>query len=389
MQRFRRQLLVPALVVALFLGALTGCGSDPEETETGPVLTTATVTRLADTSDGLAQPELTETFRLPAGSIVEVDAPTYAAVRSITGLPHPLNRFSLLDLRTGRMTTLLGQAVRHDAGFDIVDARAGERVAAWVETNMTTGEWSVQAGRLDGISIGTPVEVASGDATTMLPSIGVSGDEVIWLVSPDEGAEGSTGNAVLSALTLGSGGEPRVLFESAETVSLPVTVAGRVATVAERRRVTGIRQSTIRAIDIDSADEIASLELPAPINPSDAVYLDGRFSFSVPARYDGVGPLGDVGTFLQVEDAEFIRVARQPLDTPALVDGRFVVKDGRAISIVEADSKTHATLPTVDKLPDYGEYLASNGIASDIVTFTSPDVAMGEEPFTTVQVYSY
>ena len=385
------RLLTVAAVVALAFSAsaLTGCGGRDDEPTPVSDLRTATVVRLTDTDASLEAPELVATHRLPAGSIVEVDASSRAAVRSVTGLPHPLQRFSLLDLKTGSFTTLLDQAVGHDAGYDIVDVRVSDSIAVWLETDMTSGAWRVFAADLPGSTLGSPLEVAFGGAGTLLPSIGVSGNDVLWLVAPDPEAAVPAPEAVLYALLMGSDGEPRTLFTSASTVSNPLTVAGRAATVVERARVGGVRQSTVRAFDIDTDKEVASLAVPAPINPSDATYLNGRFTFSVPARYDGVGPLGDVGTYLQIGSTEFIRITRQPMDTPAFVSGRFVSKVGRGIVVVEGESKTHVELPSVDKLPDYGEYLASNGIASSVVTFTSPEVGAGQQPYTVVQVYSY
>lgn len=377
------------LVLVLVTSLLAGCRSSVEEPQTVSDLRTATVVRLSDTETTLPAPELIATHRVPSGSIVEVDAANRAAVRSVTGLPHPLQAFSLLDLKTGAFITLLDSAIGHDAGYDIVDVRVSDSIAAWLETDMTSGAWKVFAAELPGTILGSPFEVAAGGEGTLLPSIGVSGNDVLWLTAPDPDSATPAPEAVLSSLLMGGDGEPRVLFTSAATVSNPLTVGGRAATVVERARVSGVRQSTIRAFDLDTGNEVASLAIPAPINPSDAVYLNGRFTFSVPARYDGVGPLGDVGTYLQIGSTEFIRITRQPMDTPAFVSGRFVSKVGRGIVVVEGESKTHVELPSVDKLPDYGEYLASNGIASSVVTFTSPEVGAGQQPYTVVQVYSY
>lgn len=328
------------------------------------------------------------TFTLPAGSTVEVDSENIAAVRSITKVAHPLAEAGILDLMSGEYSLVLPQAVRHFEGFDLVDVRATDTMLMWVEAKASDGSWAVFSASLSGVIPGEAVLLEEGSADYLVPSIAVSGSTAVWLHAPDPEKSKNTQKTEVRARDLGAA-ESRVLYSTDATVRLPLRVCSGVVTVTDRVLVAGTRRSEIVAVGVADGKPVARLVLPAPIAPSDAVYLDGAFSFAVPAKYDGVGPLGAVGTYLQTGEDSFIRLPKQPLDTATRKGAIFVAKEGKSTVVVDATAQTYFLIPAVDNAPDYGDYLSVNGSGSRVVTFTQPTPIDGTEPYTIVRVFAF
>lgn len=376
-----------SVAVALAAG-LVGCSSsgDPDVGRS-VVVEESGVTVLADLTADPAVIQPTAEWKVPQGSIVEVDSTRHAAVRSTTGEAHPLQEIGLLDLSSGEYSVVIPRAIGHDEGFDLCDVRATDELVAWIETRPSDDAWAVWAAPLSGSVPGAPVLLDEGDSSTVLPSMTVWGDRVCWLAVPDPDGT-SDADAQLRVRALGDDAY-RAIWASSSTVTGSVRSAAGTVTVVERSRVSGTRRSSLIALDIESGDVVDTLVLPAPISPSDAVFLDGAFAFSVPAKYDGVGPLGSVGTYLQTGDATFVRLPRQPLDTPALVGNWFAAKEGASVVVVDATAGSYVGLPPVSGAPDFGEYIASNIPSSRLVTFTQPVVDDGSEAYTLVRVFSF
>ncbi len=366
-----------------------GCSRGKDDASSGAIqVPESGVTSLADLTVEARTVEASGAFTLPAGSIVEVDSENIAAVRSITKVAHPLAEAGILDLTSGEYSLVLPQAVKHDQGFDIVDVRATDTMLMWVETKAADGSWAVFSASLSGVTPGQAILLEEGTADYLLPSIAVSGSTAIWLHAPDPEKDKSAEETEVRARDLDAT-ESRVLLSTDATVRLPLRVCSGVVTVTERSLVAGTRQSEIVAVGVADGKTVDHLVLPAPIAPSDAVYLDGAFSFAVPAKYDGVGPLGSVGTYLQTGKASFIRLPKQPLDTATRKGALFVAKEGKSTAVVDAAAKTYFLIPAIDNAPDYGDYLSVNGSGSRVVTFTQPTPTDGTEPYTIVRVFSF
>lgn len=376
-------------VILSFALLVSGCSRGKEDSGSGAIkVPESGVTSLADLTVEDRAVVASATFTLPAGSIVEVDSENIAAVRSITKVAHPLAEAGILDLSSGDYSLVLPQAIKHSEGFDIVDVRATDTMLMWVEAKAADGAWAVYSASLSGATPGEAILLEEGTSDYLLPSIAVSGSTAIWLHAPDPEKDKSEETTEARARDLGAA-ESRVLYATDATVRLPLRVCNGVVTITQRELVAGTRRSEIVAVGVADAKTLDRLVLPAPIAPSDAVYLEGAFTFAVPAKYDGVGPLGSVGTYLQTGEASFIRLTKQPLDTPTRKGAFFVAKEGKSTAVVDAAAKTYFLIPAIDNAPDYGDYLSVNGSGSRVVTFTQPTPTDGTEPYTIVRMFSF
>ncbi len=107
------------------------------------------------------------------------------------------------------------------------------------------------------------------------------------------------------------------------------------------------------------------------MRPSDAIYMDGTFAYTLEASYDSTSAASQAGTYRDLGDGKWFRINRASLCTPALCNGWFVSKYGKGIVAIDTKAMEYFAIEAPDRSFDYGDFLASSGLCENIVTYAT------------------
>ena len=326
----------------------------------------------------------TLTVELPYGTLVYATDDAIAACLIPTNGAAPLNTVSLLTLGGGQEIPLLEGAVGMNEGFEIYDVRASSSGIIWVEADILDNIWRVYGATLDGDSyaLGEVMLLDEGDASLYeTPTLGVAGMYGFWQVLPKLGGEAITEDSLFKRTVFGSG-NAEVLYTSHGRMATPPYSCADSVVISPRVDTSGIYYQ-LTAIDAATGEVRDTLVLPASMKPLEAAYGPCGFAFSLDAWYQYEEGLDSIGTYTPVSlpgtgteaysGASWICYDRAPTAPPAWCSGDLIVKS--RYSVVGVDSAAQQTFVLdVDSGADtYGEYLATTGDRSSIVTFTNID----------------
>lgn len=394
----RRQLLYGALGIGALAavggaaGAVSSIQKEQSTVDTLKVSTDAVFTT-ADCGDmGSAPLTLTNEYRMPYGTLVWANSERYAACLVPTESSSPLAQVAVLPLGSGEAVTVLDGPVSSGRGFDIYDVRLNDSGIIWTEANCFSGEWRIYQATHSAGSIGSPVQVDQGGNAYDTPFIAVAGNRAFWQVMPNPDGEASSEDSLLKSAAFGSS-EVRTDWTSTGRMSTPPYSTGTGIVITPRVDTSGVYHQ-LTLIDAESGQMQDSLALPASMKPLEAGYVQERFTFSFDAIYSYGDGIANLGTYVPVDEGgksgdSWFRFDRTPTAPPAWAGTCFVVKSTRSVACVDVATRTVFSLECPDKCDDFGEYLASTGAVSTVVTYIGmPSATEGEEGYTLVRTWS-
>lgn len=384
----RRHLVVGAVGI----GALAAVGGgayalSQQNAETDDIATLdvpeSAVTSSNDLGDAAPAEEhmqLAGNFELTYGTLVFASCDTLACCLIPSEIANPLCTVGILWLDSGNLTTVLSSPLGQAEGFQIYDARANEHGLVWVEEDILENTWRVYSAALSAEgALGVPALMEEGGGDWETPSIAVAGSRAFWQVMPKEDSDSSGENSLLKAAGFGSTDVRTIWSSTGRFATAPYTCVDSVV-VTPRADTTGAYYQLTR-IDADSGNATDTLVLPSRMTPLEAAFGENGFMFSFDAIYNYGGGIANLGTYCPMQNAQgsdyssvpWFRFARTPSAAPAWCGDYLMVKSSNSVCGIDLASGTWFSLGVENGADDYGDYLASTGIAGSIVTFSNID----------------
>lgn len=360
---------------------------------------------------------------LPYGTLVWADDDDVAICILPTETGKPLVEIGLVELGSGNMNKILEHAVGENEGFEVFDARATKSGMVWTEADILDNHWKVYTANLSGKSLGDAVVVAEGDSNWEMPALAVCGSKAFWQLLPNLNGDFATEDSKLMSASFGDVGSVQELYISRGRMACAPSGTASGVAFAPRADTSGtVYQLT--HIDSETGQITDALTLPSGMKPSDISYGSTGFSFCFSGIYDYGKGISNLGTYTAAyapaydfakaqEDAvagimaskssssngsdlteaeskqadtraaesvaqlyssaEWFRFPRSPVTTPAWCGNWFLVKSANSVAGVNMNERRYFTFDVEDGAPNYGEFLASSGQCSRIVTYTNID----------------
>lgn len=383
-----------ALASAAVLGApalLTGCGkgSGSDGPDVLEVLSSDVVTldAFAEISDTTGYFEVKELAQYPKGTMLFASEDVTAAALCTGETASPLSTCSLVNLETGVMSPVLERAVNHDTGFSIFAVRASRELLAWVESNYLTADWMVYCASIsDGKTIGQPVKLDEGNAEYDTPELAVIGTAAYWIVQPAEDGPRTSEDSLLKVAAGGS--RSSTLITSHGRFNGGLSVSGNVLTAMPRAETSSGVYYELTAISAGSGATIATQVMPHSFRPSNAIYMNNAFAFTIPASYDYGGGIANVGTYYPIAGSSWLRLARQSLTPPGLCNGWLFAKSSSRTVFIDTREQQYFVVNAPDGCTDYGDYSVCVGEVARVCNYATVNRYVGTERTTSVVLRS-
>lgn len=366
-----------ALAGAAMLGApsvLTGCSGDSTDNSLKVLEVSAndvvTLDAFAEIEDPTGYFEAKEIAQYPKGTMLFASEDVTAAAFCTGVSADPLSTCALVALETGVMTPALDQAVNHETGFNISSVRASKDLLAWVESNYLTSEWSVYCASIsDGKLSGQPVLLDGGNAEYDMPEIAVIGNSAYWIVQPAENGPRTSEDSFLRVAAGGSRSSD--IITSHGRFNGGLAVSGQVLTAMPRADSSRGVYYQLTAIANGSGNPVATQVLPHSFKPSNAIYMNNAFAFTIPASYDYGGGIADVGTYYPIAGNMWLRLARQSLTPPGICNGWLFAKSSSRTVFINTSEQQYFVVNAPDGCEDYGDYSVCTGEVSRIYNYST------------------
>ncbi|MEG0683180.1 MAG: Tat pathway signal protein, partial [Raoultibacter sp.] len=378
----RRHFLYGALGVGVLAAAAAGGSALQSATEKRDTITYLEVPEqavfsLADCSEiPLDQAlQLTGSYEFPYGTLIWSNNDTNAACLLPTETANPLVHVGIITLASGEATTVLEAAVGQAEGFEVYDVRASEAGLVWTEANILEGLWRVYGAPLAGLVLGAPTLLDQGDEQWEAPSIAAVGAAAFWQCLPKAKGAAATENSLLKRADFG-GGQASVLYTSSGRMSTPIYPLADSVVITPRVDTNNVYHQLTR-IKASDGSTMDALVLPPAMKPLEAGYGATGFTFSFEGRYNYGDGIANLGTYAPqtAHDPEnyqglpWFHFDKVPSAPPAWCGNFFMVKSTRAVSGVDLANKTYFSCGTESGCEDWGDYLASTGTNTHIITF--------------------
>ncbi len=350
------------------------------------VFTTQDCTQLGNTD---AHMQLYASIKLPYGSMVWANSSTYAFALIPTETGKPLSQVAILALPSGSYTTVLPNAVGEAEGFEIYDVRGCDSGLVWTEADILDGVWRVYAATHDGSSIGQPVLLDEGDGNWEMPMLAAVGSHAWWQLLPrtDGEARYESSKLMRSPFTVA---KPEEVLSSNGRMSTPPYATEGGVVVTPRAETSG---TYYQLTHIGASGKITdTLILPSLMRPLEAGYGKTGFSFMYDAIYNYGGGIANLGTYTPAKAGSpagndptgaagaetygkrtWFRYDRVPAAPPAWCGKWFMVKAPTAVVGVDVEAREYFLLEIKSGCDTYGEYLATTGTQSLVVTYCNID----------------
>ena len=288
----------------------------------------------------------------------------------------PLNKLALLGLDSGNVKTVRGKAVGHDEGFEFLSASASDEMLVWVESNYLTSDWRVYCASVDekALSISGAILLDEGDSDYDAPAVEAVGSTAYWIVQPSEDGSKTTEDSHLKASATGS---PIVVHTSHGRFCGGLSSSAGILCAMPRVDTSGVYYQ-LTAFEASSGSIVASQAMPASYRPAAAIYMDGRFAFTIEASYDYGGGISQVGTYWPLGDGTWLRLAKTPLAAPGLCRGWLYAKSGSRTVLIDLDSRAYITVDAPEGSEDWGDYPIAVGERNRIYLYATVENDSGE-----------
>jgi hypothetical protein len=316
--------------------------------------------------------ELQATHELPFGSLVHQMGPSRVLVLLPGEEGEGFRKIGTLDLGSGTLTTVIDTPVSTGRNALIYDARASDGALIWVEVDVGEQDWHVYAATLEGTVVRNTQLVEEGDADYEPSMLAVAGRKVYWTVMPMAAGPANQEDSFFRALDFAQGDETgqrvpyTVLTSHGRMITNPlvtdgiVTFVPRVDTQNVYYQLTALNCSDDRPVDF--------IVLPQSLRVTEAIYMNGSFTFSIESNYDYAGGLKNFGTYRDMGDGAYLHVGRPPV-CPAVSFGKFLIikTPASVLGIDPVEQKLFIVKPPTYST-DYGEALVGWGVQDRIVT---------------------
>lgn len=361
-------------VAAGSVAAASGCSSDTADVDVLDVSEDDVVTldSFKELSSSAGRVDVDDLCTLNGGTILGGTGSAVCAAILASDTANPLNRLALLGLQSGRVSTVRQRAVGHKKGFEFLSARASNNMIVWVESNFLTSEWRVYCAgvRQKALSIHNVVLLDSGDADWDAPAIEAVGNTVFWIVQPSEDGQKTTEDSHLKASAAGA--SPVVVHTSHGRFCGGLCASGGVVTAMPRVDTSGVYYQ-LTAFESTSGSVISSQVMPASFRPQAAVFMDGKFSFTIGASYDYGGGISEVGTYFPLDDGTWLRLVKQPYFAPGIAGGWLFSKSGARTVLVDLDNRAYLTVDAPEGSADWGDCPICIGKSRRVFVFATVD----------------
>lgn len=349
-------------------------------------------TSLTETGQGCFH--ITNDITLPYGTLAWANSSNVIACLVPTDVAKPLSKVQLINTDSGKITTVLDQAVGLKSGFEIYDVRANDYGIIWTEVNILQGEWRIYASKFNGGFNIDPIMIDTSDSQWETPTICVSNNYVYWQVLPDiNGPKAELLSSLkkqnlqnLNKLEESFSGNcntneqiqdnQNTVFTSMGRMSTPVNIYDKGVIITPRKKSNNI---IYQLTYLNNNDQIIdSIELPQSMKPMDAGYGQTGFNFAFDAIYNYGEGISNLGTYTPMEKAannyensKWLNFSRVPSASPAWCNDYFIVRSTMSICIVDLKNNSYFVLDRPNASDEYGDYLASCGNCNKIVTYAN------------------
>ena len=378
---------------ATAMASLVGCSPDEGNKPTGTpqvVDTTKVVNVLKDYKQADAGLTAAKTWNLPVGTVPFLTSGMRAAIMQAPESAVHVNTLGVLSLNDGTTGTVLDTPTLGKP-YEFFDVRCSEQVMAWVEMNYLTGAWTLFGQECTASALtGKPTKLDSGGKNYQPAVITVSGASVIWYKMPSITGTRLSEHSYCRLWNLGDGQSPRTVYNSPGRFAAAPRVSGRTLTIVPRVKEQDGTYYGLTAINLDDSNltQVAQLVLPVGVSPFDAVYNGKSFAFSIEAAYNGVGALGQMGTFIGREGGPYVYFSREPTAPVTSSGSRYLIKSQSGFYVVDTDKKTYGAIASTDRALDFGDYPASEGETKNFLTFATVRDDQGIPSNVTMKLYS-
>lgn len=377
---------------AKFVGDKVSKGKETDNTLTVPKTNVIVSDNI--TEDEIEFLTITQDITLPYGTLAWANSSNYITCLVPTNVAKPLATVDIINSKTGNRETVIEESVGQKNGYEIYDARANENGIIWTEVNILQGEWHIFASKLSNGTLTNPVMIDIGRDDWETPSIAIADNYVYWQVLPKVDGSKSKLNSSLKKCSLSSLTDcgsnttqnyktnldieqnPNTVYVSYGRMSTPVYAYNNGVVITPRLESKNVvHQLTY----LDFNDKVAdSISLPQNMKPLEAGYGTTGFTFSFDAIYNYGEGISNLGTYTPLKDSKnnytdsrWLNFSRVPSAAPAFCDNFFVVRSTMAICVVDLKSETYCILGRPNASDDYGDYLASTGNCTRIVTYAN------------------
>lgn len=353
--------------------ALGGCGdSDNKQVEVLEVPESAVTT--LDAFKGYKNADkhckIKELGTYAKGTLFSTSGTAVAAALCPGDTANPLNTVGLVDLSTGKLTTVLDKAVNDASDYSIYDVTSSDDLLVWVESNFLTSDWAVYCATINAkkMRIGEAVKVDEGNADYDAPQIAAAATTAYWIVQPAEDGSKTSEDSLLKAAAGGSAAS--TVYTSHGRFNGGLTVSGGVVTAMPRADTSGTYYQ-LTALQTGTGAILASQVLPRAFRPNSAIYLANGFAFGIEASYDYGDGISNVGTYCPLADGTYLRLTRTPVTAPGTCGGWLFCKSGSRTAFVNLSKRSYFTVDPPDSCEDYGDYPVAVGDGDKVYVYAT------------------
>lgn len=315
-----------------------------------------------------------QTYTIPLGSVLRPGEGTWLAMTSVGTTSNPAVLGAALSLASGNVFNVVTQTVTANRpSIAIFDVRCSDSAYAWVEMDLLTKAWALYAAPFsDGALTGSSTTLWKADANWDPPRMTVTEDKVIWQVMPARDGDKSTESSHCYLWKLGSS-EARSVVESPGRFATGPEVSGDTVTMTPRVHADkGVYYGICAySLDDDMKTLVDQLVLPQNVSPLMAVRIGEKFAFSIEASYDSGGLLGNMGTYIGSGKGPFVVLPREPAAEVAGKEGLYIIKNRSSYFVINTEKENYATLESMDRSMDYGDFPARDGLCDSFVSFAT------------------
>lgn len=351
--------------------------------------------------------------KLPYGSLAWANSSNYIACLIPTNKAKPIATVDIINMTNGKKNTLISQAVGQKEGFEIYDVRITDSGIIWTEINILQEEWRIYASSFSSTTSITPILIDTGDENWETPTIAASQNFAYWQVLPNTQKDKSK---LLSSLHCVSFDNisvdnqkftkdlnnddliescPSTIYVSRGRMSTPVYAYKNAAVISPRAQSSAVlHQLTYVDANKQILDKIC---LPQNMKPFEVGYGETGFNFSFDAIYNYGEGIANLGTYTPLSknndynNAKWLSFTRNPSCAPAWCKGYFVIRSTMSICVLDLSNQSYVVLDRPNASDDYGDYLASSGDCSKIVSYANiydQPVAGEEQKYCSLRIWT-
>lgn len=342
---------------------------------------------------GDAPIKVKQSINLPYGSLAWANSSSYIACLIPTDKAKPLATVDIISVSNGKKSTLINKAIGENEGFEIYDVRVTDQGIIWTEVNVLQEEWHIYCSQFDSNLNINPVLVDKGNQYWESPTIAASEGNAYWQVLPQSNKDKSKLQSTLHCVSFSNiksdensytvnfdndsdiDACKNIIYKSNGRMSTPV-YAYKDGAVITPRANSKLVYHTLTYLS-STGDVRDSVSLPQNMKPMEAGYGDTGFNFAFDAIYNYGEGISNLGTYTPLQktndynSVKWMNFTRDPSCAPAWCNHYFIIRSSMAVCMVDVTNQTYWVLDRPNASDDYGDYLASSGDCSNIVTYAN------------------